>query len=356
MDFLWVEITSRCNLHCIYCYAGAGDKVETNEEVIDFETKKEGTIRHTELSVEELRKILDEAADIGCRKIQFTGGEPTLRDDLTELLEYAKARGFEYIEVFTNGTLLTEPLVRFLAERGIRVAMSIYSYRAETHDAITGVPGSFERTLNSLKLLLAYGVSVRCAIVAMKQNEDDLEGTSYFLSKLGVLDRAPDPIRPSGRGKGMENWPEKYGQRFIRSQPTFLVNRESYERNRRWNSCWFAKAAITSLGDVLPCVFARDLVVGNIRMQSLHNVIFGEKMLALWRLTKDLVEVCKDCEYRYLCEDCRPWAYGFTDNLYAKPPRCTYNPYSGEWAENLGAQVNAEGCVGFREKDKDTVI
>ncbi|MEM2926161.1 MAG: radical SAM protein, partial [Candidatus Bathyarchaeia archaeon] len=95
LDFLWVEITSRCNLHCIHCYAGAGDKVEANEEVIDFKTKKEGTIRHTELSVEELRKILDEAADIGCRKIQFTGGEPTLRDDLTELLEYAKARGFE---------------------------------------------------------------------------------------------------------------------------------------------------------------------------------------------------------------------------------------------------------------------
>ncbi len=339
LNFLWIEITPRCNLRCVHCYAEA----EAGENK-----------RLSGLSTEEIKRVIGEAAALGCRRLQFTGGEPTLRRDLRELIKYAKAEGFEFIEIFTNSTLLTEPMIRFFAEAGVHVALSIYSYRPETHDAITRVLGSFERTMNSLKLLLAYGVPIRCAVVAMKQNEDELDGTSYFLSKLGVLDRVPDPIRPSGRGKTMENWPQKYGLRFMQTQPLFLVNQENYERNRRWNSCWFGKAAVTGLGDVLPCVFARDQVAGNVKEQSLAEIILGERMLSFWGLTKDQVEGCRDCEYRYVCEDCRPWACGFASNLYAKSPRCTYNPYTGEWVKTGEALSLAVGCVGQQETPTPT--
>ncbi|MEM2367799.1 MAG: SPASM domain-containing protein, partial [Candidatus Bathyarchaeia archaeon] len=147
----------------------------------------------------------------------------------------------------------------------------------------------------------------------------------------GVYTRPPDPIRPSGRGRNMENWPTEYGQAFLQTKPSFIISRENYEKNKRWNSCWFGKAAVTSSGNVIPCVFARDQVVGNVKHQSLAEIILGEKMLRLWGLNRDQIEVCRDCEYRYVCEDCRPWAYGLTGNLYAKSPRCTYNPYTGEW-------------------------
>jgi len=316
LDFIWIEVTPNCNLQCIHCYTEA--RVNKDEQL---ET----------LSKEEIEKVIGEAAELGCRKIQFTGGEPTLRSDLKSLIEYAKVKGFELIEIFTNGTLLTEPMIKFLAEQKVNVAMSIYSYRAKTHDAITKVPGSFEKTMNSLKLLLAYGVPTRCEIVAMRQNEKELEATSYFLYQLGVYTRPPDPIRPSGRGRNMENWPTEYGQAFLQTKPSFIISRENYEKNKRWNSCWFGKAAVTSSGNVIPCVFARDQVVGNVKHQSLAEIILGEKMLRLWGLNRDQIEVCRDCEYRYVCEDCRPWAYGLTGNLYAKSPRCTYNPYTGEW-------------------------
>src|SRR5690606_33783526 len=101
-----------------------------------------------------------------------------------DLIDHARLKGFSFIEVFTNGTLLTEPLIRYFASVGVNVAISIYSYRQETHDTITGTKGSFEKTLNSLKLLLAYGVPTRCATIAMKQNEVDPDGTSYYLQQL----------------------------------------------------------------------------------------------------------------------------------------------------------------------------
>ena len=328
LDFLWIEVTSCCNLRCIHCYAEACENKQLDG-----------------LSTEGIKKVISEAAALGCRRLQFTGGEPTLRGDLRGLIKHAKAEGFEFIEIFTNGTLLEESMIKFLAEESVHVALSIYSYRSETHDAITRVPGSFERTMNNLKFLLAYSVSTRCAIVAMKQNEDELDGTCYFLSKLGVLDRTPDPIRPSGRGKTMENWPEKYGLRFMRTQPVFLVSQKNYDRNREMNSCWFGKVAVTNSGDVLPCVFSRDQKAGNVKRQSLTDIVKSEKMMSFWTLTKDKVEKCKDCEYRYVCEDCRPLAYGFESSLYAKSPRCTYDPYTGEWMEAEEPRGLAGGCV-----------
>jgi hypothetical protein len=82
----------------------------------------------------------------------------------------------------------------------------------------------------------------------------------------------------------------------------------------------------------------------------LRKIILGREMLKLWRLSMDRIEVCKDCEYRYVCEDCRPWAYGLTDNLCAKSPRCTYNPYTGEWGSVDGALNSLPECVGTQTK------
>jgi radical SAM protein with 4Fe4S-binding SPASM domain len=317
LKFLWMELTSKCNLRCIHCYAEA----ESNQ--------------NSGLPMEDLERVIDEAANLGCRQIQFTGGECTLRDDLAQLIMHAKSNGFDFIEIFTNGTMLTESMIKFFAREDINIAMSLYSYKAETHDAITRVPGSYAETINSLKYLLAYDIPVRCETIAMRHNEGDLEATSYFLHQLGVRCRSPDPVRPSGRGKSKENWSQLYDIRTTQLQPNFLVNKDIYKRNRYWNSCWFGKAAVTSSGDVLPCIFARDLVVGNVKKHSLDNIIMGDAMQGLWSINGDKIETCKDCEYNCICYDCRPWAYGITGNLYAKSPRCTYNPYKGDWENRV---------------------
>jgi radical SAM protein with 4Fe4S-binding SPASM domain len=137
-----------------------------------------------------------------------------------------------------------------------------------------------------------------------------------------------------------------YGLWFMQSNPSFFVDEEVYKKNRCWNSCWFGKVAVTSQGNVLPCVFARNQVAGNIKHQSLSEIINGETMLSYWELTKDKVEACKDCEYRYVCQDCRPWAYGFTGKLTAKSPRCTYNPYTGVWANAKEKLSQVGECIG----------
>ncbi|UCD44461.1 MAG: radical SAM protein [Candidatus Bathyarchaeota archaeon] len=326
LDTIWIEITSRCNLKCVHCYADA-DSPQIGEE----------------LSKKTIFSVIDDAAEMNCRKIQFTGGEPTMRADLIELIEYAKSR-VDIVEIFTNGTLLNEDQIKFFAENEVHVAFSIYSYRPDTHDSITQVKSSFDKMLGNLKLLLAYNVRVFGAAVAMKQNEKELDDTIQFLSKLGVLTRLPDPIRPTGRGINQRFWPKDYSLLLLRSEPDFVVNKQVYEKNLFWNSCWMGKVTVTSAGDVLPCNFGREQVVGNVHDERLKDLINNEKMKYFWELTMDKIEVCKDCEYRYICPDCRPWAFGFTGKLTAKSPRCTYDPYTGEWAppENSELYTNTQ--------------
>jgi radical SAM protein with 4Fe4S-binding SPASM domain len=315
MGQIWIEVTPHCNLRCIHCYADGNGHQKRS------------------MNTQKISQVIDEAAELGWKRLSFTGGECTLRPDLQELILHAKTEGFDFIEVFTNGTLIDEPMARFFAEEGIHVGVSLYSYRAEKHDMITGIPGSHAKTLDALTLLLAYEVPLRCEMVAMKQNEEDLDGTIYFLLKLGIPCREPDPIRPAGRGISLDNWPKKYGLTGIRTQPNFRIDAESFWKKQHWNSCWHGKICVTSSGDVIPCPFARDQIAGNISTHSLSEIVSGKEMQKYWGLTIDMIEPCRQCEFRYVCDDCRPWAYGFSGDLYAKSPRCTYDPLTGRWGK-----------------------
>ena len=184
--------------------------------------------------------------------------------------------------------------------------------------------------MSNVKLLLAHDVKLRGSIIGLKQNEDELEATEFFLRELGIAAGPADPVRPCGRGKQTGYWSEKSVQCIMKTGPDFLVDRQQYSISRQWNSCWFGKAAISPEGDVLPCVFARDLKAGNLHDHSLEWILHNS-LLGYWKLNRDNIAVCCDCEYRYICRDCRPWAYGYTGDIHAKTPTCRYNPYTGEW-------------------------
>jgi radical SAM protein with 4Fe4S-binding SPASM domain len=116
----------------------------------------------------------------------------------------------------------------------------------------------------------------------------------------------------------------------LRTKPSFSTSFSSFSLFSQFNSCWFGKMAVTADGDVIPCIFARNQVAGNVNKQPLKTIIksMSDKF---WKITLDKVEVCQDCEYRFACHNCRPLAEGRFKNLLANNPRCSYNPYTGIW-------------------------
>jgi radical SAM protein with 4Fe4S-binding SPASM domain len=114
--------------------------------------------------------------------------------------------------------------------------------------------------------------------------------------------------------------------------PECVAVREQFERNRHWNPCWAGKLTVGSDGTIMPCIMGRAESLGNAREQTLAEVLDSPALRRLWGITKDMVAVCRDCEYRYLCGDCRPLAAAAGEgDLYGKSPRCTYDPVQGDW-------------------------
>ncbi|MGE5341626.1 MAG: SPASM domain-containing protein [Candidatus Omnitrophota bacterium] len=100
--------------------------------------------------------------------------------------------------------------------------------------------------------------------------------------------------------------------------------------NKELNPCWGNKLAIDSDGEIKPCMWS-DIKLGNINCISIPNLILSGKFDEFWEINKDKIEICKDCEYRYLCSDCRVGAVKDSGSLYSKSIGCSYSPDMGTW-------------------------
>ena len=366
LQFVWFEVISDdCNESCVHCYADSMPPshrkalgLPTGGYIAQPESVSEGSNKR-KLSTEEWKKLIDDAFKLGCRRCQFIGGEPFVYrgengEDVLDLAEHAKNIGYEFVEIFTNATLLTEKKVERIKALGVSIAVSLYSKDPEVHDRITKTPGSHKKTVQALRLLKEAGVPTRIETVLMRPNEQTIQETQKFVEAAGFSHRQPDVLRPKGRGDNPSIVPSretvvKYG---LMTSPNFKADRETLSSYISGHSCLLGKVTITDKGDVLPCIFSRNLAVGNIVQNSLSEIIAGQKLETIWRSTKDNVLVCQDCEYRYVCFDCRPLSEGVNQGrgeyLSAPYPRCTYNPYTGEWAKGVW-RLNEEGKPYYDE-------
>lgn len=323
LKFLWVELTSSCNLKCLHCYNASGGKRKQSQNV--------------ELTMEKWKKVIFDAQKLGCQKIQFTGGEPLIKKKtLRELIIYANYLGYNFIEVFTNAVLLTETDIKFFEKNNVHIAISVYSSQAKIHDEITQIAGSFERTIDSLKKLKDSKIPLRVSVIEMKNNEKSISETLLFLKNdIGIKRIKHDRIRPIGRGSQSKLTPSKNkevcnpkGQKF-----------EKIRKNKFWSrhdghNCYINHLCISSRGEVLPCIMERTIKLGNIKKLSLAQIWESSLATNIQKLSKDKIEICKDCEYRYACFDCRARVKQQTGDLYSKPPNCQYDPYIGKWQKN----------------------
>ena len=160
-----LDLTYRCNERCIHCYLDHDD--------------------HGEMNTAEILDLLDQMAAAGVFFLTISGGEILMRRDFFEILEYARKLMF-CVKLKTNGVMIREEQAARLARAAIdSVQISIYSHRAEVHDAITKLPGSLKRSVEAAKLLRRHGVRVFFADVLMKQNAADYHGVRELARRDG---------------------------------------------------------------------------------------------------------------------------------------------------------------------------
>ncbi len=154
-----------CNLKCLHCYAAG----QTHSE-------------EKELSTDDWKKIIDKLKEVGVPQITFTGGEPTMRDDLIELIEYGQ---WFVTRLNTNGLKLTEEYCHSLKAASLdSVQITFYSHDKDIHNKLVGAEG-YDRTLSGIKNALSLGMSVSVNTPLCTLNEDYVK-TLEFLHDLGV--------------------------------------------------------------------------------------------------------------------------------------------------------------------------
>ena len=294
-----LALTYRCNNACAHCY---------NARPRSF----------PELSTQDWYEILDRLWQLGIPHIVFTGGEPTLRDDLPDLIWHAENNG-QITGLNTNGRKLKDPqYVKTLTDAGLdHVQITLESHLSEIHDQMVCLPGAWQETVTGLRNALASNLYVMTNTTMLKLNSPFMSDTLEFLGKLGLKTIGLNALIYSGRGKTVgtglseqeleplldqaQKSTQKYQQRLIWYTPTQYCNFDPVQMQLGVKGCSaaFYNMCIEPDGGVIPCQSYYQSL-GKLMTDSWDS-IWNHPLSISLRSRSSLPGKCSDCALVHEC-------------------------------------------------------
>jgi radical SAM protein with 4Fe4S-binding SPASM domain len=180
--------TRRCNLHCVHCYASAGETASPDE-----------------LTTAEGRALIDDLASYGAPVLLFSGGEPTMREDLLELMSLATSRGLRAV-ISTNGTLITPEMARDMKGAGVVYVGVSLDGLGEAHDRFRGKKGAFEEALRGLANARRAGLKTGIRFTITRFNNSFVPDIFRLLEEEGIDRLCFYHLVYAGRGSQLISW------------------------------------------------------------------------------------------------------------------------------------------------------
>jgi 12,18-didecarboxysiroheme deacetylase len=162
------NVTRRCNLRCVHCYAHATDQADQGE-----------------LTTVQGKSLLDDLAAFGVPVVLFSGGEPLVRKDLPELASYAVGKGMRAV-ISTNGTLITAPVARTLKEIGLSYVGISLDGMQEVNDRFRAVPGAFRSALDGIRNCQAAGIKVGLRFTINRFNVQEIPSIFQLIEEMDI--------------------------------------------------------------------------------------------------------------------------------------------------------------------------
>ena len=283
----------KCNQRCLFCYA-AGEHLSGTKE----------------LSTEEWMRAIDKLKASGVPMLTFTGGEPTQREDICELIGYSK---WFITRLNTNGVLLSEQLCRSLAEASLdSLQITLYSYDEEIHNSLVGA-SCFEKTVAGIKNAVAAGLDVSINTPLCRKNADYLE-TLRFISSLGVRFVTVSGLICTGMAEDRHEEYDLTGDELYEilksakqycienkmeidfTSPGLVEDERLYSLNMNVPMCGacLSNMAIAPDGTVIPCQswLISDGALGNILEDSFKDVWESEGCRRLRNMSEEEAKCC----------------------------------------------------------------
>jgi len=304
-----VALTYGCNNKCVFCYASSPERIDDVYKMTTDEVKK-------------ILRIIRNDAKVPT--VSFTGGEPTLRRDLPELIAYAKSIDMR-VNLISNGVLLAnKEYAKKLVDAGLDSAqLSLESNISEVHDKVVGVHGTFEKTVKGFKNLKELGIHCHINTTICKDNVDTITQLPKFArDELGLEYQSMNMVIRTGHT--YDN-PDEIGYTEI-AKILPILHQASNDVGMKlvWYSpipfCIFNTIAegiggttcaacdgllsIAPNGDVLPCSSFSD-GIGNLLKESFNDVWWNRRAL-YFRNKEFLPPVCTTCEHKMVCQGACP--------------------------------------------------
>ncbi len=330
------EVTRACGLACRHCRAEASPRADP-----------------AELSPLEGRKLLESLTTFGdpVPQVIFTGGDPLEREDLFDLIAYARSLGL-VVSVSPSATpRLTAGTMKRFKQAGVAaVSLSIDGSTAERHDALRGVPGCFERTLSAARSAAEASLMTQVNTLVCLETVSDLSAIYALATDLRVARWSLFFLVSVGRGAVLQpldpeaaehllwwaaDLPKGEGCPIVTTTEAPQFRRIAIERKRLLGA-WATRAAfgirdgngilfVSHTGDITPSGFV-PVAAGNVRTDDIVEVYRNSPMFTTLRRPSEFHGRCGVCRFHSVCGGSRARAWTATGDLFAEDPLCPYVP------------------------------
>lgn len=313
-----IEFNRSCNFRCLYCYAS------------------DNSHDRDELRKEEFFDLINQAKDLGARKMIILGGEPMLYPDIMEMIRYIRDKHME-VELFTNGTNITREKAQELYDAGVRVVLKMNTFDEKLQDTLSGRKGAYAQIHGALRNLKEAGYPsedhpMGVSTIICQQNIEELPRMWEWLRDQNILPYF-EMITPQGGAKehNMLEVDSRRVEEFFRR--ISKIDRTKYGHHwdpkpplvggeclRHQFSC-----AVNSEGYVQPCVGV-TIPIGNVRKQKLKDILRDSEVVQDLKNYRTMIKgPCGDCDKLESCYGCRGAAYQLTGDYLASDPLCWKN-------------------------------
>ncbi|MFA4842674.1 MAG: radical SAM protein [Candidatus Omnitrophota bacterium] len=330
-----LELTRRCELTCRHCRANSSNFPYGDE-----------------LASGDWLKVLDDISSFSRPIIILSGGEPLLRDDIFDIISFARQKELSPV-LATCGTAITKEITFRLKKAGIkRISVSLDGKDALTHDTMRGVSGAFEKAVSAMVLLKEETIEFQVNTTVNRYNVNQLEDIFEMVKRYGALSFHPFFMVPVGRARSLRdmqispqeyeealNWLfEKSKEGALNCRPTcaphyfrilsqFDFSPSDSGLDAKTQGCLAGKSFcfISSTGKVYPCGFL-EVECGDARIENFRKLWQESGVFNRLRDLNQYRGKCGECEYLTVCGGCRARAYAAFGDYLDEEPECVYQP------------------------------
>jgi len=308
-----IELTERCNNDCIHCCI--------------CRPENDSSAKNNELSTQDIKDILAEAANLGALSVRFTGGEPLLRHDFQEIYLFARKLGIK-VMLFTNARLITPEITELFSRIPPleKIEITVYGMTKTSYEAVTRKKGSYEEFKRGIDLLISHNILFYVKGALLPPNRHEMDKFEAWVNSISWMDSKPSYAMFFNLRDRRDSQNRNEAIKRLRVSPKeciSLINRDGekyFSGMKNFCSTFMGphgdmlfscgagyKPCVDAYGNLQPCLPLRHPeTVYSLKKGSLYDAMtnFFPKIRQMRATNEDYLKRCAKCFLKGLCEQC----------------------------------------------------